>query len=58
MVVARGDAARGTYAADRDRDGAGPVRERYLANPLDTPDSAQWRTEVCRPLAPVGTQAN
>jgi DNA-binding transcriptional MerR regulator/effector-binding domain-containing protein len=40
----------GTYAASRGRDGSGPVRERYLADPLNTP-SAQWRTEVCWPLA-------
>lgn len=37
---------------------AGPVRERYLANPLDTPDTTQWQTEVCWPLAPAGAQAN
>jgi hypothetical protein len=30
------------------------VRERYLANPLDTPDTTQWQTEVCWPLAPAG----
>jgi DNA-binding transcriptional MerR regulator/effector-binding domain-containing protein len=46
-------AALGTYAAARGRDGAGPVRERYLANPLDTPDTTRWRTEICWPLAPV-----
>jgi DNA-binding transcriptional MerR regulator/effector-binding domain-containing protein len=56
--VDRTYAALGTYAAAHDRDGAGPVRERYLAEPLDTPDSAQWRTEVCWPLAPAGPQAN
>jgi len=43
-------AALGTYAAAHGRDGSGPVRERYLANPLDSPDSTQWRTEVCWPL--------
>jgi DNA-binding transcriptional MerR regulator/effector-binding domain-containing protein len=48
-------AALGTYAAGDGRDGAGPVRERYLADPLDTPDNTQWRTEVCWPLAPAGT---
>ena len=32
-------------------DGTGPVRERYLTDPLGVPDSAQWQTEVCRPLA-------
>jgi DNA-binding transcriptional MerR regulator/effector-binding domain-containing protein len=44
-------AALGTYADAHDCDGAGPVRERYLTDPLVTPDSAQWRTEVCWPLA-------
>jgi DNA-binding transcriptional MerR regulator/effector-binding domain-containing protein len=56
--VDRTYAALGTYAAAHGRDGTGPVRERYLANPLDTPDTAQWRTEVCWPLAPPGAQAN
>jgi effector-binding domain-containing protein len=49
--VDRTYAAVGTYAAARGRDGTGPVRERYLANPLDTPDVTQWRTEICWPLA-------
>jgi DNA-binding transcriptional MerR regulator/effector-binding domain-containing protein len=49
--VDRTYAALGTYAAGHGRDGAGPVRERYLANPLDTSDSAQWQTEVCWPLS-------
>ena len=48
----------GTYADAHGRDGTGPVRERYLADPLDTPDNTQWRTEVCWPLAPTGAQAN
>ena len=48
----------GTYAAAHGRDGAGPVRERYLADPLDTRDNSQWRTEVCWPLAPAGAQAS
>jgi len=56
--VDRTYAALGTYAAAHGRDGAGPVRERYLADPLDTPDAAQWRTEVCWPMAPAGPQAN
>jgi hypothetical protein len=37
---------------------ARPVRERYLANPLDTPDMTQWQAEVCWPPAPAGAQAN
>ncbi|HEX3513506.1 MAG TPA: MerR family transcriptional regulator [Trebonia sp.] len=52
--VDRAYAALGTYAAANGRDGSGPVRERYLADPLDTPDVTQWRTEVCWPLAPAG----
>jgi DNA-binding transcriptional MerR regulator/effector-binding domain-containing protein len=56
--VDRTYAALGTYAARHGRDGTGPVRERYLANPLDTPDTTQWRTEVCWPLAPAGAQVN
>jgi DNA-binding transcriptional MerR regulator/effector-binding domain-containing protein len=48
--VDRTYAALGTYAAAHGRDGAGPVRERYLDNPLDAPDTTQWRTEVCWPL--------
>jgi DNA-binding transcriptional MerR regulator/effector-binding domain-containing protein len=51
--VDRTYAAVGTYAAAHGRDGAGPVRERYLAHPLDTPDRARWRTEICWPLAPA-----
>jgi DNA-binding transcriptional MerR regulator len=47
-------AALGTYAAANGRDGAGPVRERYLVDPLDTPDATRWRTEICWPLAPGG----
>ena len=50
--VDRSYAALGTYAAAHGRDGAGPVRERYLTDPFDTADAALWRTEVCWPLAP------
>lgn len=50
--VDRTYAAVGTYAAAHGNDGSGPVRERYLADPLDTPDHTQWRTEVCWPLGP------
>jgi DNA-binding transcriptional MerR regulator/effector-binding domain-containing protein len=49
--VDRSYAALGTYAAVNGRDGVGPVRERYLTGPFDTDDRAQWRTEVCWPLA-------
>ena len=56
--VDRTYAALGTYAGAHGRDGTGPVRERYLDDPLDTPDATQWRTEVCWPLAPAGAQAN
>ena len=51
--VDRTYAALGTWAAAHGRDGAGPVRERYLADPLVTPDTAQWQTEICWPLAPA-----
>jgi len=56
--VDRTYAALGAYAATHDRDGVGPVRERYLADPLDTLDIAQWRTEVCWPLAPADVRAH
>jgi len=56
--VDRTYAALGTWAAAHGRDGTGPVRERYLADPLETPDMAQWRTEVCWPLAPAGSAAS
>jgi DNA-binding transcriptional MerR regulator/effector-binding domain-containing protein len=49
--VDRTYAALGTYAGAHGRDGTGPVRERYLTDPLDIPDSTRWRTEVCWPLA-------
>jgi DNA-binding transcriptional MerR regulator/effector-binding domain-containing protein len=56
--VDRTYAALGTWAAAHERDGAGPVRERYLTDPLQTRDMAQWRTEICWPLAPAGSRAN
>jgi DNA-binding transcriptional MerR regulator/effector-binding domain-containing protein len=56
--VDRSYAALGRYAAAHGRDGAGPVRERYLTGPFDTSDDALWRTEVCWPLAPAGAEAN
>ena len=56
--VDRSYAALGTYAAANGRDGAGPVRERYLTGPFDTADQAEWRTEVCWPMAPAGAEAN
>ena len=56
--VDRTYAALGTYAATHGQDGVGPVRERYLSDPLETPDSAQWSTEVCWPLAPAGALAS
>jgi DNA-binding transcriptional MerR regulator/effector-binding domain-containing protein len=40
-----------TYAGAHGRDGTGPVRERYLTDPLENRDTARWRTEVCWPLA-------
>jgi effector-binding domain-containing protein len=56
--VDRTYAALGSYAGAHGRDGTGPVRERYLIDPLDIPDSTQWRTEVCWPLAPAGPRAS
>jgi DNA-binding transcriptional MerR regulator len=56
--VDRSYAALGTYAAANGRDGAGPVRERYLTGPFDTADQARWRTEVCWPMAPAGAEAS
>jgi DNA-binding transcriptional MerR regulator/effector-binding domain-containing protein len=56
--VDRTYAALGTYAGAHGRDGTGPVRERYLTDPLRITDSTQWRTEVCWPLAPAGPRAN
>jgi DNA-binding transcriptional MerR regulator/effector-binding domain-containing protein len=49
--VDRTYAALGTWAAEHGCDGAGPVRELYLTDPLDIPDVNEWRTEVCWPLA-------
>jgi DNA-binding transcriptional MerR regulator len=34
------------------------ARDAILAGHLDTPDTTQWRTEVCWPLAPAGAQVN
>jgi DNA-binding transcriptional MerR regulator/effector-binding domain-containing protein len=48
--VDRTYAALGTWAAAHGRDSAGAVRERYLNDPLQTPDMSQWRTEICWPL--------
>ena len=56
--VDRSYAELGTYAAERGRDAAGPVRERYLTGPFDTRDDALWRTEICWPLTPPGPAAN
>ncbi len=47
----------GSYAAAHGCDGAGPVRERYLVGALDTPDAAQWRTEICWPLTATSAAA-
>jgi DNA-binding transcriptional MerR regulator/effector-binding domain-containing protein len=55
--VDRTYAALGTWAAAQGRDGAGPVREIYLTDPLQTPDMAQWQTEICWPLAPASPDA-
>jgi DNA-binding transcriptional MerR regulator len=54
--VDRTYAALGTYAGLHGRDGAGPVRERYLSDPLENRDTGRWRTEVCWPLAGLGRE--
>ena len=43
-------AALGTYVAERELEVTGPVREYYLVSVLDTPDPAQWRTEIAWPI--------
>jgi DNA-binding transcriptional MerR regulator len=40
----------GTYVAGHALAVAGPVRETYLTGPRDTPDAAQWRTEIGWPV--------
>ena len=49
--VDRTYAALGIWAAEHGRDGVGAVRERYLADPLETQDVTRWRTEICWPLS-------
>jgi hypothetical protein len=48
----------GTSTAPTQRSAPGPpVREIYLTDPLQTPDMAQWQTEICWPLAPASSDA-
>jgi DNA-binding transcriptional MerR regulator len=37
---------------------AGPVRERYLCGPRDTPDPAAWRTEIGWPVFRLAAEAD
>ncbi|MDA8359866.1 MAG: MerR family transcriptional regulator [Actinomycetota bacterium] len=43
-------AALGTHLTERAEVGTAPVLERYLVSGLDTPDRAQWQTEICLPV--------
>jgi effector-binding domain-containing protein len=44
-------AALGSYVAEHERLADGPVREIYLAGPGDVPDSADYLTRLCWPIA-------
>ena len=44
-------AALGSYVAEHGSAGPGPIREIYLVSPPDTTDPADFRTEVCWPIA-------
>jgi effector-binding domain-containing protein len=34
----------------------GPIREYYLTGRHDTPDAAQWRTQICWPIFHTGPE--
>nr|WP_246325894.1 MerR family transcriptional regulator [Actinomycetospora corticicola] len=44
----------GTWVVENAMAVAGPVRERYLVGPRDSPDPAAWRTEIGWPVFRVG----
>lgn len=44
----------GTWVVENALSVAGPVRERYVTGPRDTPDRTQWRTEIGWPVFRVG----
>lgn len=44
----------GAWVVENAMSVAGPVRERYLVGPRDTPDPAAWRTEIGWPVFRVG----
>lgn len=46
--------ALGSYVAEHARVVEGPIREHYLVTADDTDDPAEYRTEVCWPVAPRG----
>ncbi len=43
--------ALGSYVAEHARVVEGPIREHYLVTADDTDDPAEYRTEVCWPVA-------
>ena len=43
--------ALGSYVAEHDQAGPGPIRDIYLLSPPETTDPADFRTKVCWPLA-------
>ncbi|SDP34007.1 DNA-binding transcriptional regulator, MerR family [Pedococcus dokdonensis] len=48
----------GTWVASNALTVDGPVRERYLVGPRDTPDPAAWRTEIGWPVFRVGSSGH
>ena len=44
-------AALGSHVASRETAASGPIREIYLVSPSDTDNEAEFRTEVCWPIA-------
>jgi effector-binding domain-containing protein len=42
--------ALGTYVAERESGGAGPIREHYLVTEFDADDESGYLTEVCWPV--------
>ena len=43
--------ALGSHVAEHERVVEGPIREHYLVTDADTDDPAEYRTEVCWPVA-------
>jgi DNA-binding transcriptional MerR regulator len=57
LDVDRSYGALATYVSDRALGVEGPIRERYLVGPLDTPDERAWRTEIGWPIFHTGPAA-